>query len=1229
MGNKTQIYHADTVDEAIEIAMAHWPEPGAAQNPRAGNRDFPWALTRSQNIITIPGIDSAAEAKKEILNIAYGRMDETGLTIGIVGKIWALLCLCPLSTAYSTNRTKRDGTITGQKLAINKFVERLNGMNPGATKLAKYVISSTQFTIPREEELKVSKETLLEIREKVLALVARDVQTWQKVNGRTESRNLAGTRQILHRVMDRDFASVKDYVDLMKEKLNLYGNRVSKEERPPASIIETAIIKFTELGRVIDHDDTPLKTATDLAYRTLTDANGTDRAFVLHGHPQSGKKSVVGDFMRRVRNRSQSGNDPRDLRLQIDDYGDIKAELPFFVVSARNRTYRELLCLVLAYLQLRQGPDREEWIKTKNADIDMANITTRAKHILRANSPQTTANMQGLFKEIEELHQSRPTAFVFLDVTGSERDSLNRLFKNPGPLRALAPLWRSNTQSRFFVTLNQDTAPTGWPEFMGKGQFAEHRLDYPDIRRLRWYLNDEAQKKYKAELQDEQSLEDHLKGIKPNGTGAPPKTPGDALLILALLYELEIPDFKGVAKAFLATGGEAPCDAQNICHSLFSWLDEHQVFVPLMLIVATAAISDRLQCHSLKRLFRQWLDASPDGAIDFAAKWQQAEPELNRLCSLGTQLFLQKVETSNQDNEEHGLVDDDIDQESWQISQTVARTLLDAALASPQWRGQTRDCLRLVARAARRRAQIKRLNRTDDSSRSDHRDIERDVQAYCALLASIPPEKLEEEQSHRALRLELDRAFSIFPLPLKDEKQPQDPGFSAPIALRFAVLCMLRQDIDQDFRLSMLTDQDELRLRLYIIAYQPLGEYHHWPVSELSERAAFEKHGLTNTTPAHITDHFEPKEQIELLLAIALAAYHCHLPLVVGWAWTLAQEFRQNWQNDPRRYPVELGYLYRMDCTLSDMALRTGNLPLEDSEPGLEAVRDWLSSHYNDLAACLGNQFPDAPETEKIPMPLVKAQMRLGARLAGLHWVAGNDQQQAGDLYQEIATQEHAIAKDTGHGEPVAMSGRTARQYLKFLCRDWPVLMPPNGIEQTAPPEGHKNIKLIQYIIEANISRLNKYAGADRIGVLTDLARLHLYNGGAEGAHAEKYLDSAHDRLRVLQISHGGKIDLLLVTYAKQVMDLEAAPGRQTEAKFRNLGQDIMRVREIAENLGFMPATALLYLLAARLHNLQGDLGSAEQSLDKGMELAEGLGFGAAIAAITQWRSELGIAQQG
>ena len=115
-----------------------------------------------------------------------------------------------------------------------------------------------------------------------------------------------------------------------------------------------------------------------------------------------------------------------------------------------------------------------------------------------------------------------------------------------------------------------------------------------------------------------------------------------------------------------------------------------------------------------------------------------------------------------------------------------------------------RDANRLVARAARRRAQHKKINLPTPFSMRPQLDAARDIQAYVNLLASIDGSRVKKGTScDTSLRLASDDIFAI------GEK------FDPTAALRFAYLGLMREDIDRDFRLSMVTDQDSLRLRLY------------------------------------------------------------------------------------------------------------------------------------------------------------------------------------------------------------------------------------------------------------------------------------------------------------------------------------------------------------------------------------------------------------------------------
>src|SRR5262249_22237769 len=154
----------------------------------------------------------------------------------------------------------------------------------------------------------------------------------------------------------------------------------------------------------------------------------------------------------------------------------------------------------------------------------------------------------------------------------------------------------------------------------------------------------------------------------------------------------------------------------------------------------------------------------------------------------------------------------------------ILRTAQDKR-ARALWPTLCQDANRALARAARRRAQFKKVRSRLPVTLDPGRDASRDIQAFTALLASIPQNEIKDhtESDRQALRLLSDEVFTL------------SGKFDATVALRYAVYCLLRNDIDRDSRLTMVSDQDGLRLRLYLLLFFSPGERHFWQVYQLNQ----------------------------------------------------------------------------------------------------------------------------------------------------------------------------------------------------------------------------------------------------------------------------------------------------------------------------------------------------------------------------------------------------------
>ena len=85
--NQTQLHYLSTsVQQAISELFDRYPDPFRKS-------------TQTKSFIKLFQLETNAEYEEELMSLGFGREAEngSGFKIGLVGQIWALLCLQPLS----------------------------------------------------------------------------------------------------------------------------------------------------------------------------------------------------------------------------------------------------------------------------------------------------------------------------------------------------------------------------------------------------------------------------------------------------------------------------------------------------------------------------------------------------------------------------------------------------------------------------------------------------------------------------------------------------------------------------------------------------------------------------------------------------------------------------------------------------------------------------------------------------------------------------------------------------------------------------------------------------------------------------------------------------------------------------------------------------------------------------------------------------------------------------
>lgn len=926
-------------------------------------------------------------------------------------------------------------------------------------------------------------------------------------------------------------------------------------EDAPRSYVQPGLQQYAGKGsarsraRDIDRTVATIKRSLESVEPTTDDCA---TLILLWGKEQSGKKSVIGDLLRSLR-VGEGGTEDYRFPLRLPN-GTLKTYLPVFAVVAQRVHYRDLLIELFVFLNLNkphEGNEKKILDTTLRADAE--------DMLSKIPSGRT------LLEEIGRLHAQVPALFVFCDVHGFSRDGLQTMLVPNGIYRLLEVLTQNKSRSRFLITQEQDNF-TDWQRRPDNQQLRSIKMNMPRLDRFAWYPSEANVTRYEGP---------EFNPLRGRHQDDPVDLSGDGLLSMSALLALE-PDTKKVAAAFedYVLGAEDADETetsedrhQRLNIRLLQCFNGRGIDDVILMIAATSLTDDWLSDPTLKRMIKKWRGLQE---AELEQVWQGVRSTLQTLEE-GTQtLFVNGKPNPHVDLEElsyrEALALSEPDSPpvlEWRMSRSVARVLLDHVRHMPNVDKTVRQVFRLLAQEAHRRAQTKRARRGQaDNSRLE---IARDMQSLQALLASLPPVLTARDDLDKApfgaLRLRVEDVF--------DADADQDPA----LALRYAVLVLLRRDIDPNHMLSMVTDQDQLRLNLYIRLFLPLGQIHIFAVNDLRGQAALEI--LPAGVPQHLFGSLHKSEILELLLSIALAAFHSQLEEVVAWAQRLSESL----MTGPFDFACHTAY-QRIRCVRFDAMILQGvaHSPAENvigTDQSLRSVQKqvlsaWLEWHQayvstgtgpeDEILAWVAAQFSRQHPTSELesnhkhwglvtPSGTVRGAsladgLRLLARAAELNWMVNDDLPWDAHLWQDslyaaITSLEDLITRQRGDAHrPVTLSGRTGRRIIRALTGDVLVLAYPPSDDISAElrlEESGEKQRTIRAIWHTNAARLGQhYAGAERLYTLLDYARVRASEDRLP--IASRVLQDCSEALNDSLISTQGRLEIQLADHACRVL---------------------------------------------------------------------------------------------
>jgi hypothetical protein len=906
--------------------------------------------------------------------------------------------------------------------------------------------------------------------------------------------------------------------------------------------------------------------------RRQLEGRDTSRISFIVGKAHAGKTGVLVEVLRGLAKDSESDSGSMSLVLRARSTGGDRP-LPVVVFDTQTLTNRSLTIKVFNYLSFLCDP-RHATLR----DVEMVSA---------AADSRDTEGIDGLLESIKKLHAAQPALFVFLDWEVFNADSTRSLLRRVGRARLLGALHDSNRDSRFVITaLGEVRSQTERP-LLHLPKMTRISLEDPDFGEIRRYLP----------------------GLRyPAGIAAPltqlqvamgtSKVPGDILLAMAIALDLHAdrpPETNEALTAIAdycrnATSSPEKADSRPLFRLILRSLEGMRLLRAVMVI---ASSEDGMRIDSLRQVLAAWNDQEP---FVEGFDWNAIDSGLRALTKVGASFFLVLRRSIAFDPDEfdvaEGASKDDL---VWEISVKLVEHIQRAveswpAPASgfePDQLRCMREARRQVASFARRRAQTKRMRSISWARPPEIYHLQRDIQSYTALLASIDPTEMgagrPTGEDRTLLRMADGAVFTV------------GRSFDPRLALRYALKCILRKEIDDDHELTMVYDYDPIRLRLYLLMFFPLGLLHSWYVENLSLRQGSDVIALPEAIPIHLLQSFRAREIMMLLTTVAITAFHCQNAEVVTWARLRAEELLALPDNQVSTHDKEDLFLLgtRVWCSYIDAAIQHG-APTDEpagADPGLlrtlHYVRGLLDSHFADFK----NGPPAAKGgivTERERRRLI-AWMRLRAREAELCALAASAQpgdsgmslDYAVSLYEGIERLEQKVATADGNEDPVVFSGRTARRYMRLLFRIG------QGESRPVGTASRRRDATIRGLIEINKARLRRFGGADQVAVYLDEARYRVFAAPADLEFSIKLVRLALNLCDQGSASHGMRLeallllsDLLVVQVGRMFDDGAAREG--IADNIRDVQGHLDLVVRVAGALNFQPSVARGKLLQAR-----------------------------------------------
>lgn len=862
----------------------------------------------------------------------------------------------------------------------------------------------------------------------------------------------------------------------------------------------------------------------------------TPRLVVLHGEESSGKKAIIRHFLHIA--SAKAGGHALYRRPESED--NPSRYLPVFAIQAKRRTYIDLvhqICGFMVRYHNEFGTDGEKVAVPDDMEI-----------------------WEGLQK-IRELH-NQPAVFIITDVEIAPENRLRPHIRDSGFRRLLSALFDGHKQSKIIITTTAEWEKLHFSVQAGLPAARAIPITAPGLAELKFFVRPDLQSfpfpaSWQAQLR------------------------GHVLVALGALISLHDGIPHALAEALL------PMDRRRVPEplrkefriKLYDLLREkvkEEGLLPALTLIALS--EDGLRSDTLHAGLSTWRTVN-----DSIVSYDSVEDLAATLTAFGQRTgpkFLKYSRMVRYDKDEYGLEETHSRDDSvWEFDPLVAqRFILSLQTQDPSF-AQTAN--RIIAIAARRRSQTKKRRGSQSGRYDTTADGSRDIQSFTSLLASIPETDLllSADTDQPALSM-LSKVFTL------------GSSFDASTAFRYALFGQLRDDVDRDYRMTMVDDEDDLRLHLYLLLFQPPGKRYNLEDETLK---------FDDKIPHHFSGLIDAPDILELMTTVGLSAFHAQRADMLSTVIASATAFVD--RDAPNLVP-DLARLW---------AIQFDHFLLRGESDGLFAGADAIGDRkghqktLKDLEALIEARFGVENDLEGQSIAIlqsaiaqvpsrVAAWLRLKVRAAELIALTDPDRRTATNLYRRLLEIDNILSARARPGRGMVFAGRTARHYIRFLFRG-----PAFHQERDNPAfeqERQESFATVAELIEINTARLRRYAGADRVGVLLDLARWHYFQGDLDTA--VKYAAEADNRSFMTNVSHNGRLDVLVVNADLGSLSLQRE-GRRHEFRddvarelWSKAQDDVDELLRLAFRLKYKPYQGIAKYLRAKLDYIARQVGLAE-----------------------------------